>query len=146
MKRTYVDAGVLILAARGSGALAGKAISILNDTDRSFVASIFLQLEVIPKAMYHKKQDEVSFYLDFFTSVQQWTESIETVIESAYQIAQRNGLAALDALHVASAIALGSDELITTEKPTKPMYQVSGIKVISLQMVEVQGHTKTGEF
>lgn len=54
-KRTYVDAGVLIAAARGKDDVAVKAIQILDDPDREFVSSPFLRLEVLPKAVYGKR-------------------------------------------------------------------------------------------
>jgi hypothetical protein len=38
----------------------------------------------------------------------------------------------MDALHIAAAISVGAEEFITTEKPTKPMYRVTDIKVVSL--------------
>jgi hypothetical protein len=37
--------------------------------------------------------------------------------------------AAMDALHVAAAFLLRADELITTEKPGKPMYRTTLVKV-----------------
>jgi len=43
--------------------------------------------------------------------------------------AARCGLAAMDALHVASAFLLKADELITTAKPSKPMYRTALVKV-----------------
>ncbi len=135
MIRTYVDAGVLIAATRGNNQSATSAVRLLNDREREFVASLFLQLEVLPKALYYKQQDEAEFYQDFFAGVQIWTQSLEQVAQKALYIAQQGGLSAMDALHVASAIAAGSKELITTEKPDKPIYRVSGINVIALQSI-----------
>jgi hypothetical protein len=135
VKRTYVDAGVLIVAARGTDSAALKASTILNDPKRSFTASIFLKLEVLPKAIYFKQQDEADFYQAFFAEAHHWADSLNEVTQVAHQIAQENGLSAIDALHIAAAIATGAEEFITTEKPGKPMYRVSGIKVIALQFV-----------
>jgi hypothetical protein len=46
MKRTYVDSGVLIAAARGSGTLAERALSIISDTEaREFVCSDYVKLD-----------------------------------------------------------------------------------------------------
>ncbi|NCR04519.1 MAG: type II toxin-antitoxin system VapC family toxin [Microcystis aeruginosa LG13-03] len=39
----------------------------------------------------------------------------------SHEIAGTYGLAAMDALHVAAALQIQADELITTEKPTKPI-------------------------
>ena len=42
---TYVDAGVLIAAARGRSAEASRALAVLDDAAREFAASDFLRLE-----------------------------------------------------------------------------------------------------
>jgi hypothetical protein len=71
---TFVDAGVLIAAARGTDWIALRANQALGDPNRSFVASPFLRLEILPKAMFHKRLDEVSFYGVFFAAVTHWAE------------------------------------------------------------------------
>jgi hypothetical protein len=38
----------------------------------------------------------------------------------------------MDALHIAAAIEAKADELVTTEKSTKPMHRVTEVKVVSL--------------
>ncbi|MEI1377487.1 PIN domain-containing protein [Nostoc sp. UHCC 0926] len=54
------------------------------------------------------------------------------IVQEAYQIASQYGLAAMDALHVAAALSVGAEELVTTEKRTKPMHQVTSINVVSI--------------
>src|SRR2546430_2263132 len=54
--RTFVDSGVLITAARGSGESANDALAMLDDPDREFVSSFFIQLEVIPKPSYFNRE------------------------------------------------------------------------------------------
>lgn len=68
-KKTFIDAGVLIAAARGRNEVAVQAMKILDDPDREFVASQFLKLEVLPKAVYEKRKDEVNFYEAFFDTI-----------------------------------------------------------------------------
>jgi hypothetical protein len=51
MKRTFIDTGVLIAAARGQNDFAARAMAILDDPNREFASSIFVKLEVLPKAM-----------------------------------------------------------------------------------------------
>jgi hypothetical protein len=46
--------------------------------------------------------------------------------------ARQYGLGALDAFHIAAAYLLGADELVTTEKPRKPMYRSQLVRVIYL--------------
>jgi predicted nucleic acid-binding protein len=53
-------------------------------------------------------------------------------MQDGYNIGCQYGLAAMDALHIAAALSIGAEEFLTTEKPTKPMFQVSGIQVISI--------------
>ncbi len=132
MKLTFVDAGVLIAADRGEGELATKALTILDDPEREFASSKFVKLEVLPKAVYHKNTAEVKFYEIFFKSVHQWADISEQLIQEAQEEACRIGLAAMDALHVAAAIAVNATELVTTEKPEKPIHRTSTIKVISI--------------
>jgi predicted nucleic acid-binding protein len=132
MIRTYLDAGVLIAAARGKAPVATKALDILDDPNRQFVSSIFLKLEVLPKTVYHKNISEVEFYEAVFDAVTDWAESTDEIVERGYEEAQAYGLAALDALHVAAAAILGADELVTTEKSDKPMYRTAAVKVVSL--------------
>ena len=62
MIRTYLDAGVLIAAARGKEPIAIRALEILDDPNRQFVSSIFLRLELLPKPTYFKNSSEVEFY------------------------------------------------------------------------------------
>lgn len=132
MKRTYVDAGVLIAAARGTEAVSGRAMAILVDPDREFVSSIFAKLEVLPKPTYFKNQAEVDFYEAFFAAVTAWADPIEEITAAAYQEACDLGLAALDALHLAAARAVGATEFVTTEKPDKPIHRATSISIVSI--------------
>lgn len=64
---TFVDSGVLISAARGQDkTLKARALAILNDPQRDFASSSFVRLEVLPKAIWTRKQDEQTFYETFF--------------------------------------------------------------------------------
>jgi len=136
MIRTYIDSGVLIAAHRGEIDIAVRAMEILDDPNRVFVSSAFLNLETLPKAIYHKQQDEIEFCETFFAAVIEWASPLDAIIQQAYQEACRLGLAAVDALHVAAAIALHADELVTTEKREKPMHRVTSIKVTTLHIVK----------
>jgi predicted nucleic acid-binding protein len=52
VRRTFVDAGVLIAAARGGTEQSRRAMAVLDDPEREFVASPFLRLEVLPQALF----------------------------------------------------------------------------------------------
>lgn len=132
MIRTYVDAGVLIAAARGEASIAFRALDILDDPNREFVSSIFVRLEVLPKAVYNKNQAETDFYETFFYGVTDWANSFEALVQGAFNEACDSGLAALDALHVVSAVYADAEELVTTERLDKPINRTRLIKVISI--------------
>ncbi len=131
-KKTYIDSGVLITAFQGIQPLGIRANQILNDENRELASSCFVQLEVLPKATYNKQQDETEFYETFFSAVIHWATDLEQIIQNAQQIACTYGLAAMDAIHVAAALQIKADQLITTEKPTKPMHRVRSIQIISI--------------
>jgi predicted nucleic acid-binding protein len=132
MIRTFVDAGVLIAALRGIPEVSAQARAVLYDPDREFVSSIFLRLEVLPKAIYNKKTIEVQFYETFFSGVAEWITSFDQVVEDAYNQASSFGLGALDSLHVAAALALGAAEIVTTESVTKPLHRITSIKIVTI--------------
>lgn len=132
LKRTYVDSGVLIANARGIDDISLQALNILNDPERDFLSSIFVKLEILTKAVYHKNADEVDFYEAFFASVSQWAEVNSYLFESALNQGYKAGIAALDSLYVASALSLNAEEIITTEKPNKLIHRAIGIKVVCI--------------
>ncbi|MBN3962512.1 hypothetical protein [Nostoc sp. NMS8] len=71
-KKTYIDSGVLISAFCGIQPVSIRANQILNDENREFASSSFVQLEVLPKATFNKQQDEAEFYETFFSAVIHW--------------------------------------------------------------------------
>jgi predicted nucleic acid-binding protein len=132
LKLTFVDAGVLIAAARGGNAQAARAMEILDDPDREFAASPFLRLEVLPQALFNKREPEVKFYEAFFASVQHWVTDLNAVTDIAMREASANGIHAVDALHIAAAITAGASELITAEKRSRSIHRTRAIKVVTI--------------
>ena len=126
---TFVDAGVLIAAARGIGSAAAKAGAILDDPGRIFASSVFVRLEVLPKAVFHRKSQEAEFYEAFFEKVESWVRIDEGLTLQAMALAVRFGLSALDALHLTAALQLGADEVITSEKPGRPIHRITQVAV-----------------
>jgi len=130
--RTYVDASVLIAAFQGKDELAQRALSVLEDPNRLLVVSDYLRLEVLPKPRFHKREEE----LQFMETVLEQAENCETspkLTSKAIDLASRYDLGAMDALHVAAAVVAGVDELITLEKPEKPICKVTEVPVRSLR-------------
>lgn len=132
-KVSYIDTSVLIAAFRGEDAVAERALEVLGDPDREYASSAFVKLEALPKPHYNRMNDELEFYRAFFESVAHWAEPIDQIVVSAQSEAERCGLAAMDALHVASAAAVGADELLTGEGRTKPMHRTGAVNVVSIR-------------
>jgi predicted nucleic acid-binding protein len=131
--RTFVDADVLIWAARGQEPLSIAAIEILVDADREFIVSEFLRLEVLPKAVYNRKQPEEQFYRRFLAAASIDIPTATQLTSLAEDFACRYGLSAVDSLHVAAAQLGGAKELITAERPTSPLFRVQELRIISIR-------------
>jgi len=114
-------------------------MEILDDPQRIFITSDFVRLEVMPKAVYHKNDDEVEFYEVFFQEARRTISGSKDLVLRAHEDACTFGLAAVDALHVAAARKGGADELITTEKESKPLFRVHGIRVTTIRPDKKQG-------
>jgi hypothetical protein len=132
VKLTFVDAGVLIAAARGGNIQAARAMEIFDDPEREFAASAFLRLEVLPQALFNKRVAEAEFYEAFFATVSHWATDLAAVAEIAMREASANGVEAMDALHVAAAASAGASELITTEKPSRSIHRARAVKVVTI--------------
>jgi predicted nucleic acid-binding protein len=124
---TYLDANVLITAQAGKADLAERAFSIIGDSSRTFAASIFLKLELLPNS----RGKQLEFYEEYFGQVGVMADDLRKITQSALVEGRAHGVAALDALHLAAAASVGA-ELITFERPTKPLFRSSLVKVTSL--------------
>ncbi len=103
----------------------------MADGAREFFTCDNVRLELLPKPVFEKHRSEAQFYIDHFNLAT--IEPFSTALgKAALELGEKHGLAAGDALNLASAIRQGADEFITSELPGKPMFRVSGIKVISL--------------
>jgi predicted nucleic acid-binding protein len=130
--RTYVDTGVLLAAFRGAHPLSRRALAILDDEAREFIISGFLRLEALPKPTFYRRREEVEFMETFFRAAALEVEATPELIASAIRLAGSCDVAPMDSLHAAAAICGDASEFVTTEKPDKPLFRVSGIKVISI--------------
>jgi predicted nucleic acid-binding protein len=122
---TFVDASVLIYCIRKSTPETRdrkrRAMQVIGDPDREFVASEFLRLEVTPLSYFHNKSREIAFLELFFQGIKQWIDT-QGLIKPAYDLACRYGLGAFDALHLTAAQSVNA-EFVSGEKPTKPIYK-----------------------
>jgi predicted nucleic acid-binding protein len=94
----------------------------------------FVRMEVFPKAIYYKRYAEVGFYEDYFSGVTQIVSLSASLTHLAYTEACQAGLSGLDALHIAAAKFSGSEEFITTERPTTPLFRVTGMVIQSIAL------------
>ena len=131
--KTLLDSGVLLLAWRGNSPASAAAKQILTDSSRDFVTCENVRLELLPKPSFEKRHSEVEFYNEHFSAASASEPFSETLGKAALALAKKHGLAAGDALNLASAIRQGAGEFITTELPGKPMFRVGAIKVVSLR-------------
>jgi len=132
MKRTYIDANVLIAAFQGESAVAKRAFMVLDDPNRALVISEYLRLEVLPKPTFHNHSKEVEFMEAVLGAAAEKVSTSDLLAERAVELACRYNMKAMDALHVGSAVLGGVDELVTMEKPTRPICKVAEIRVVSI--------------
>jgi len=132
MKKTYLDANVLIAAFRGDESISRRAMEVLDDPRRELVVSHFVQLEVLPKPTFHRRTEEIAFMKEILEKAAEMVSCNPYVTEKAIELASLHDITPMDALHVGAGIIANVDEFITMEKPTKPICRVSEIKVTSL--------------
>ncbi len=136
-KLTYLDSCVLIAAFTGNQDISIEAMKIIDDPTRSFAASVYLELELLPKPSFFKQEIERKFFELFFDRVDVWAETSEELARRALEEAKRIGAKAMDALHLVSAAQAGAEELVTAEKDTKPMFRSGLVTVTSLRSSKV---------
>jgi len=128
----FIDSGVLIAAATGRGDIADKARQVLLDPEFEFASTQLVWLEVVPKAQYTGRIQEVRFYKRYFDSVTAWAEVDMDLLDDAASMAAKHGLSAVDAIHAAAALGLDAKRLITTERKSKPLHRVTEIRVTTI--------------
>ena len=134
MIRTFLDSGVLIAAFRSRNTVSTPALTLLDDPERVFVTTDYVRLEVLPKPPYFRRETEAEFYEAFFAAAE-LVEVSQALVAAAFEEARQVGLAAMDALHVATAKGARVDEFITVERPTRPVFRVAGLTVRTLESV-----------
>lgn len=133
-KRVYLDSCVLMAAFKAQEPeISDAAIALIEDPDTDVLYSRITELEVMPKAVFHKKDSESAFYSAIFESGV-LVPCTETIIDDALVVARCNGLSACDALHLACAVGATADEFVTSEKKTRlPDASVQGISIRTLR-------------
>jgi predicted nucleic acid-binding protein len=129
--KTFLDSGVLIAAWRRTD-LTSAALRIVADDARQFITSQLVMLEVLPKARFGKQLREEAFYAAHFSEAEAIEPLSAELGREAEKLGARYGLSGPDALQIAAALRHGVREFFTTEKPTKPMFRIRELEVISL--------------
>jgi len=111
------------------------ALRILTDPDRFFIASSFLVLELLPKAIYDRYAAEAEFYRAYFDSAQLWINDVGATVQIAQEESEHAGLNAMDALLVAAASQGRAEEFCTLESIDKPIYRTRLVRVTHLLSV-----------
>ena len=88
----------------------------------------------MPKAVYHRNTSEIEFYRTYFDNVRIWISDVERIVEIAIQESERHGIAAMDAMHIASAHLGEAEVLYTSERKTKPMHRTSLVRVLCFEI------------
>ena len=88
MTRTFLDAGILIAAIRGTPEIAERALALLDEPEHGFVSSDFVRLEVLPKAVYFRHTAAATFYRAYFASVTDMVPMSQTLVIQASEEAQ----------------------------------------------------------
>lgn len=125
--RTYLDTGVIMRGFQVGLKIKDPASNILTDPRREFVVSDVLKIELLPKPRFHKQAKELDFYEQFFRQAVLQIETTPAIMARAIDLASQFNVASCDALHLSVAIGANVDEFITTEKPQKPFFQVTGL-------------------
>jgi predicted nucleic acid-binding protein len=133
-KKIYVDSCVLMAAFKAKEpAVSDAALELLSDPAIERLYSRITELEVLPKSIYNKFNEEADFYRTFFEA-STFVPCTEQDVDRALSLGIDNGLGAGDALHVACAISAQADELVTSEGKTKlPSAPRPGVPIRTLR-------------
>ena len=129
MRRTYLDTGVLIEAAAGKST---RALGLLNDPNRVFLSSPFLDLELLSQVIQNRQREQQKF-LETYLAATKRIEDMRAIFRVAFREASSSAVSGMDDLHVAAACLLKADEFITTEKPGQAIYRNGLVHVLHLE-------------
>jgi len=130
--RIFLDADVLIAAFQGEPKLRACAQAFLDETRFEFIYNPLLRMEVLIQPTHQGHALEVSFYNTYFRNATCWGH-LDRMFEIGGEEAMKHGIAVTDALHIATAHISKCVALVTAEKPTKPMFRTSLVKVFSIR-------------
>ena len=135
MKRTFLDACVLLRVFLGTQKEADAALKLMDDDTREFVSSDMLKMELLPYRLFSRKTTELEVFNEYFDKCVVHVDVDQTRFRSAFAIASQYGLQGMDAMHVDAARHAGASELVTYEKITRQIHtaQSDATKVVSFR-------------
>ncbi len=123
MNRAYLDTSVWIARTEGIPAyrdLVRKELSALMENDWQFCLSDLVALEVLIKPSRQNQPELVDIYNEAFSEAIYFA-TFDMVFHHALLYAQKDGLKALDAIHVAFAINYECELFVTTDPDFRPL-------------------------
>ena len=97
----------------------------MHDANRVFVSTTLSRLEALAPLLHNKNVKAAQFVDNFFEKVVvEFCSVEESLVTKAFKLTEDHHIIGLDAMHVAAALECSVDEFVTTEKKTKPMYQI----------------------
>ncbi|HEY6392789.1 MAG TPA: PIN domain-containing protein, partial [Bryobacteraceae bacterium] len=131
LNKVFLDSGVLIAAFRGEQGLRDCALAVLSEPNLEFWYSPLVKLEVILQPTHRRRKAELEFYEEYFSHASCWG-NLDRMFEIGGREAMKHGISVVDALHVAAAHLARCSLMITTEKPTKPLFRTKLVRVASI--------------
>ena len=64
--------------------------------------------------------------------IRAWATDLQAISDAALREASTCGVEAMDVLHVVAAAALGAEELVTIEKPSRSIHRARSVKIITI--------------
>lgn len=96
-----------------------------------FWYSPLLKLEVTLKPTREKRNPELEFYETYFGAAVCFGD-LNEIFRLGEKEALRNGIAVMDAMHIAAANLCRCEYLFTSEEPTRPIFRTQLVKVVGV--------------
>jgi hypothetical protein len=100
-----------------------KALALITDPNREFVASDVLILETLPKPKFHKQTASIDFLEKYFSDCVRHIKMKQKLAIVAFDEACKHGIGGIDALHLASAKEAGAASVHYKRKENKSNIQ-----------------------
>jgi hypothetical protein len=129
---------VLIAAIKGEQQIRECSLAVLSEPNVEFWYSPILRLEVTLQPAHNRRRLELAFLQEYFSSSSSnCFGDLDRMFAIAEPEAIKHGIPVIDALHIAAANLSKCSVLVTTEKPSKPLFRTKLVKVVSIDGVSI---------